>query len=293
MQSTLRLTLIALCVCAMPARAFEDLPDPTAIRLTPRAERGIAAPGSVEARDRRFRELARTGNDAPRLDRDRALVDEAALLVAIERGDQAAVDAQWQALGADAAGLAAAHEGLVAAAYAGRKELVRRFLARGADADHLARRGAAAGLTPLAAAVLRDDPLLAHSLLQAGADPDRRAGNGKTPLVLAIELGRERVARELLEGGADPRLESHGQRALALAALWGRTRLIDWLTRMGEDPNEPDARGQAPLQLAMAEQQVGAVRALLRVGADPARIGMTPDLVLLAVGAEPAGPVAQ
>lgn len=274
---------LALACAAAAASAFEDAPDPTAIRLTARPVRGTHAAPSVDVRNAWFDAIKRTANDAPVMDRMALLEEERALLDLIAAGDVPATDEQWARMRERNRG----HEALVAAVASGRRDLVKTLLAHGADPDHVAARGAAAGQTALSVAVLRDDAITARLLLQAGATADLKARNGMTPLASAIRFGRERVARELLVGGADPALELHGHTPLVQAAQWGRPAVIGWLVQLGQDPNEPDRKGDRPLQHAIAEQQVDAVRALLRAGADPKAIGMSEQTVLLAVGAQP------
>ncbi len=274
---------LALACTAATTHAFEDAPDPTAIRLTARPARGIHAAPSVDVRNAWFDAIKRTGNDAPVMDRMTLLDEERVLLDLVAAGNVDAADAQWARMREHNRG----HEALVAAAMIGRRDFVKKLLAHGADPDHVAARGPAAGQTALSAAVLRDDAITARMLVQAGATPDVRARNGMTPLALAIQFGRERVARELLVGGADPRLETHGHTPLVQAAQWGRPAVIDWLVQLGQDPNEPDRKGDRPLQHAIAEQRADAVRALLRAGADPKAIGMTEQMVLLVLGVQP------
>jgi ankyrin repeat protein len=64
---------------------------------------------------------------------------------------------------------------------------------------------------------LRRAPAVA-ALLDAGADPNERAGGGSTALIMAAGYGATDIVRLLLAHGADPRIKDrNGDSALAVA----------------------------------------------------------------------------
>jgi peptidoglycan/LPS O-acetylase OafA/YrhL len=71
-------------------------------------------------------------------------------------------------------------------------------------AEAVDRRDAFWGLTPLAWATMRGDPVILAAVLDSGGDPRERDSSGNTPLHHAAYFGRDAAARLLLERGADP-----------------------------------------------------------------------------------------
>jgi cytohesin len=172
------------------------------------------------------------------------------------------------------------------AAGAGRPELVKELLQRGASVEVLD----AAGYSPLhlAAQSLRAD--VVRLLLGQKPDvnlqrfDDRGQPVGPTALVAALDAGHglasasllprtREVAVLLLEHGADPNLAGYDGRT-PLHVLAGRKTGGAELTRLllehGADPNKPDPFTQrTPLVLAVLADNEPVVRALLKGKADP------------------------
>ena len=92
------------------------------------------------------------------------------------------------------------------------------------------------------------------SLLDSGADPNRRDGNGKSPLVAAVAAGQAPAARALVAAGADPNLASSGGRTpLIEAAIGGRVEIARLLISAGADHNIGERGAGTPLEAAERE----------------------------------------
>lgn len=128
-----------------------------------------------------------------------------------------------------------------------------------ASAGQLALIGAAAG---------GDRPGL-EELLKTGVNPNGKPDRwGKTALMHAVERGDVEMARLLLEAGADPDLKAGGYAPLGKAAIMGHGRVVKTLLKYGADPDLKSIDGNTPLFLAAWLDRVEVVRALLAGGAD-------------------------
>jgi ankyrin repeat protein len=90
-------------------------------------------------------------------------------------------------------------------AAAGRTEVVRRLIQRGADVDLPDQ----TGKSPLMVAVLMNHPDTVGLLLAAGADVNHRDHVGATALFYAAEAGLFEMAEQLVKGGADSQLSDN------------------------------------------------------------------------------------
>ncbi|NCT69289.1 MAG: hypothetical protein GXC76_16795 [Rhodanobacteraceae bacterium] len=101
--------------------------------------------------------------------------------------------------------------------------------------------------------------LLAHELLERGADWGGRTSGQRSALHLAVALGDLRLAAALLERGADPNArDAHGRTPLHLALQADGTAtlaLLKALLRAGASPEIATATGETPLGLALAREQ--------------------------------------
>jgi ankyrin repeat protein len=106
---------------------------------------------------------------------------------------------------------------------------------------------------------------IARTLIEAGADLERRSANGTTALVVAIINNHIRLAMFLLEKGANPNsADDFYKRTPLFAAV--ETRNLDFAR--DSPPLPPDREGGDPLDL---------IRLLLMQGADPnSRTNTTP-----------------
>lgn len=119
--------------------------------------------------------------------------------------------------------------------------------------------GGALGQAPDAAlvkAARQGDLATLKSLLDSGADPNRRNGNGDSALIEAVAAGQTGAARALLGAGANPNLTSSGGRTpLIAAALGGRVEMARLLLAAGADINLAERGAGTPLEAAEREGQ--------------------------------------
>ncbi|MDD4880938.1 MAG: ankyrin repeat domain-containing protein [Gallionellaceae bacterium] len=134
------------------------------------------------------------------------------------------------------------------------------------------------GRSALIHAVERDDVAMVRLLLEAGADPDLKAGSYR-PLGLAAFLGHARIARQLLRAGANPDLKSDdGNTPLTAAAGMNRLEAIRVLLAGHADYTLFNLEGRTALSVAALAGFEAAVRLMLESGVDanvPDRTGGT------------------
>ena len=130
-----------------------------------------------------------------------------------------------------------------------------------------------------------DQPMLVPLLLEAGASTAARdgggggvgagggggSGGGATPLMVAAAHGSSRTAAALLAAGADRHAGSAAGSVVHVAAAHGSVGVLRLLwddARTISDVSTPGPGGWPPLHAAALHGQDGAVRELLRLGAD-------------------------
>ncbi len=150
---------------------------------------------------------------------------------------------------------------------AGRRGVVQRLLASGADPGVGLYRAAARGYGEIV-----------EILLEHGADiraATRENFNGRwafsfgSPLAVAIAHTHLDVAMRLLERGAPVVSEPRTRTPLMAAAAMGDGQLIRLLIEKGADPNAGDPGCWTPLHYAVHELRLEATKTLLAAGADP------------------------
>lgn len=160
---------------------------------------------------------------------------------------------------------------LVAAVAAGRVEIARLLLERGAAPD---RPGALEGdLSPLATALANGDVAMQQLLLDAGADP-AGPGTGGAPLLFdAVRLGDAAAVRRLVAAGADVDVRDADGAAwdgAVGAALRSARELAAKMDTQPPRTADPEAlTGITPLMLAARRDEPAVLEALLGSGADP------------------------
>lgn len=128
--------------------------------------------------------------------------------------------------------------------------------------------------TPLFLAIINDDILAARLLLRYGADANARTYLQSTPLLEAVNRGSLQFIDLLLQHGADPNAAHVSlMTPLMLAALMDNAPLLKFLLDAGAKvdaqlPPEHEAGGCTALHLAIHNQRLAAVPALLKAGAD-------------------------
>ncbi|KUL89893.1 hypothetical protein ZTR_02763 [Talaromyces verruculosus] len=130
-------------------------------------------------------------------------------------------------------------------------------------------------LTPLQAAVRAENITMTRMLLSAGAHVDARPKGkyGHTALQIAAMVGNQRLVRILLLKDADidapASVLTGGLTALQAAAQHSDTEILSFLINEGADVNAPasSSNGRSALRVAIANQNIEAVRILLDAGA--------------------------
>ncbi|MCP3143810.1 ankyrin repeat domain-containing protein [Pyxidicoccus xibeiensis] len=154
-------------------------------------------------------------------------------------------------------------------------DAIRAALANGASLEARTRQG----LSPLAWACLRSEPIAVRALLDAGAPVNVEAAPGQSLLGFAIfnSWKHKSVAtlELLLDAGADVNgVEDGGLTPLHQAALLGpypedSVRSARLLLKRGAVVDARDENGQTPLHIAVGTIAEETVDALLAAGADP------------------------
>lgn len=198
------------------------------------------------------------------------------------------------------------------AARNGDVELVRRWLAKGADinardddnnytavmyaveaqhfdlADDLRRQGAAftpADATQILAELCGDDAgPVARYVLAAGADPNAIDSMERPVLISAAWLGSADLVQALLDAGADANAtDGQGLTALIAAAANGERASVIALLQAGADPAHTNANHQTAVHAALQRGHAPILRRLLRAGVSPnTTAGGWPPLLLAA-----------
>ena len=159
---------------------------------------------------------------------------------------------------------------LIKASWEGRRDIIKYLLAKGANVN--AHNGD--GQTALMQAVVRGFDDVVELLITGGADVKARDSRGMTAFVFAADSAALEIADVLIKHGADPdAVDSSGITALMTAADQGNEEVVRYLVKAGAKVNkitQLEYGGQTPLTGAAMMGQVGTVKALLELGADPA-----------------------
>jgi ankyrin repeat protein len=161
------------------------------------------------------------------------------------------------------------------AAGGGQVELVQKFIEIGLNVNSCDM----AGCTPLHAAAYNGRLEVVRELLKLVTIASARkiAGRYGSPLHMAALGGHKEISRALLDWGCPVHtLNSQGESVLHFCAQnhskTGNADAIELLVlfvERGLDVNTGDCYGLTPLHLASCQGEVGAVRELLKLGADP------------------------
>lgn len=154
-------------------------------------------------------------------------------------------------------------------------ELVRELLKSGMAPDTRTIHG----VTPLMVSARYGNKEVAQLLIEAGADvnaKDRRSSvweGQQTPLHYACDSGRICVATLLLENGANPNCISQSGDTPLSIAMMGNKALADCLLKHGANPNGPEKCAMPPIVAAALRDDLAGIERLLKLGANPNRIG--------------------
>ena len=124
------------------------------------------------------------------------------------------------------------------------------------------------------AAAEKGDVATLKQLIGSGVDVDLRDGTGQTPLLAAALARQDEIARVLIEAHADVKARtSKGMTALHAAAYVGDVEIAEMLVAHGADINDQaNIAGITPLFAAAEENHPDVVKALIKDGADVARL---------------------
>jgi ankyrin repeat protein len=194
-------------------------------------------------------------------------------VIAIERADLAAVKALVEGGQAPDTPITSGSEyrttPLIKAAGAGRTEIVRYLLSRGADVNGRGFEG-----TALIAAVGRGFDDVVEVLLKAGADIKATTDQGSTAFHAAVFAGHLDVAEQLLKAGGEvDAKDKHGFTPLVSAASVCNPEALRFLASNGariDAIGQLEYGGSTALTTASRTGQVDCVRTLLELGANPA-----------------------
>jgi hypothetical protein len=152
---------------------------------------------------------------------------------------------------------------------------------------HETRMPYAGGATALVRAAEREDAAIVRLLVQRGADVRHQT---QSALWVAVAAGCAEIVRYLAERGApvDAVRPETGHAALHVAAMRGRSDLVELLLRFGADPGRRDAAGRTPLDWAKQNDHHSAV-ALLQ--AAPGRAAAATPVAPAAAGRPGRGPL--
>lgn len=109
---------------------------------------------------------------------------------------------------------------------------------------------------------------LMRFFLAHGADINKINANGESALVLAAWRGNLEVVKWLLERGARINAPDRQWSALHYAAFSGHAEVVDYLIEQGADINARSTNGSSVLMMAIYEGQQKIARQLIERGAD-------------------------
>ena len=115
-------------------------------------------------------------------------------------------------------------------------------------------------------AVKMCDDRIIESFLRNGADPNCKDNVGNTPLSIAVEENNIKVVPILVAGGGDVNYVRHPQcvSLLSQAVMNNSLRMVKLLLHLGASPFTETIMWSTPLHLAVDQQNMDIVRALLR-----------------------------
>lgn len=125
------------------------------------------------------------------------------------------------------------------------------------------------GRTPLHHACLREKEDAAALLLSAGADADMHDNNGFTPLQLAVHMGNTDILPVFAAHFGDAanwntQTSETKESLLHLAVRHGVEAPVQQLIALGADLASQNAKGESPLHLAIAEDNIAVAQLLLK-----------------------------
>jgi hypothetical protein len=132
------------------------------------------------------------------------------------------------------------------------------LLSKGVDVESESDAG-----TPLVWAAGHAQQDAVQILLEHNAKPNTETDDGITPLLSAVAAGSLPCLEVLIQAGADPNIRAGGATPLHIAADSGNTEVIKCLLKAGGDPNASDNDGLKPVQIAAFSNNHEVVELLL------------------------------
>ncbi len=151
-----------------------------------------------------------------------------------------------------------ANSNRTAAEYAMRSkhtEIVQLLISKGAD------------ISPLYFALYMKDEARARSLIEGGADVNRRTSDGMTPLSRAVGAGFKDIVELLIAKGADVNAKSNWNWTPLHKAVHGHKDIVELLITEGANVNARDGADRTPLFYAKDEGNAEIVELLRKHGA--------------------------
>lgn len=154
---------------------------------------------------------------------------------------------------------------LMKMAKAGNVDACRELVSSGADPSFAAKDGT----TAFAAAALAGQTKVMEYLAEQGVEINPPTTDGNLLIHDLIMAGNTETVGWLLQRGVDPNLlREHDKFSLLLVAVnVGEQAILEMLLSAGADPSIADARGIMPLHSAAADDNLDAIRALVKAGA--------------------------
>ncbi|KAH6628296.1 hypothetical protein F5144DRAFT_303722 [Chaetomium tenue] len=152
------------------------------------------------------------------------------------------------------------------ASYWGKKSVVKTLLEKGADIERRDK-GGRAPLTFASIGVETEEVL--RVLCGSGAQIDTKDQKGRTPLHWAAAMGINTPVEILCASGSQvDSKDALGRTPLSWAAEAGKCRTLQLLQQLGAQIDAPDEQGCAPLSWAARAGRLSAVDCLLKMGAN-------------------------
>jgi ankyrin repeat protein len=137
----------------------------------------------------------------------------------------------------------------------GHTEIVELLISKGAD------------ISPLHFAIYMKDEGKARSLIEGGADVNKRTPYGTTPLHRAADSGLKDLANLLIDKGADVNAKDNWNWTPLHYAAYGHKDIAELLIAKGADVDARDGGGSTPLWYAKDEGNTEIVELLRKHGA--------------------------
>jgi cytohesin len=137
----------------------------------------------------------------------------------------------------------------------GHTEIVKLLVSKGAD------------ISPLHLAIYLKDVAKARSLIESGADVNRRTPYGTTPLDRAVIAGFKDIVELLIAKGANVNAKDNWDWTPLHSAVYGHKDIVELLIAKGANVNARNGGGRTPLWYAQDEGHTEIVELLRKHGA--------------------------